>query len=143
MSEEVEAAHDAAVTRALEFLQAEAGYTRVGGHGVFSPEPLALTGVGAASLRSRPPGAGVRLGDQHRAFQGDRRVGAGQGLHGLHGAAVQVPQLHSPSRFPARFAADAGEHLGAAGLADPACSEQIGELRRSGETPPPETACRP
>ena len=34
VSENIEAAHDAAVTRTLEFLQTEAGYTRGGAHGV-------------------------------------------------------------------------------------------------------------
>jgi hypothetical protein len=34
VAEQIEAAHDAAVTRTLEFLQSEAGYTRVGAHGV-------------------------------------------------------------------------------------------------------------
>jgi len=55
MSERIEAAHDAAVTRTLEFLQSEAGYTRVGAHGVAQ---VNIRGLVAARFTHRDSRAG-------------------------------------------------------------------------------------
>jgi len=55
MSEQIEAAHDAAVTKTLEFLQTEAGYTRVGAHGVAQVD---IRGLVAARFTHRDSRAG-------------------------------------------------------------------------------------
>ena len=55
VSEQIEAAHDAAVTRTLEFLQTEAGYTRVGAHGVAQVD---IRGLVAARFTHRDSRAG-------------------------------------------------------------------------------------
>ena len=55
LSERIEAAHDAAVTRTLEFLQSEAGYTRVGARGVAQ---VNIRGLVAARFTHRDSRAG-------------------------------------------------------------------------------------
>jgi len=55
VAEQIEAAHDAAVTRTLEFLQTEAGYTRVGAHGVAQVD---IRGLVAARFTHRDSRAG-------------------------------------------------------------------------------------
>lgn len=50
-------------------------------------------GGGLLAVSQRPPGAGVNLRDDGGAVDGDRGLGAGQGVHDGEGAVVEVAEL--------------------------------------------------